>query len=253
MKFRLIALTAIILLSTAATAALPERDLLDGVNPGPDGMIDVLAVFAHQDDETFYAGGTLLKLKDDPRVRLRFLCLTLGDKSDAINKLGITGERLGRIRSQELETAAAVYQAEEVIQFQYLDQELARADQERLIEEIRKVIDETGTEIVITHDPAGISGHPDHKTCSRAATEAFRRSAAQKLYYATLPEWIYKAIYRGETEPVYAEFRVNIRQHKKIKRLALYSHATQRHFSYIGFLMEAVRILDYEYFAEMNR
>jgi len=42
---------------SASAWAVPKGDLLEGVRPGPDGMIDVLTVFAHQDDESIYGGG----------------------------------------------------------------------------------------------------------------------------------------------------------------------------------------------------
>ncbi len=38
---------------------VPTGSLLEGVKPGPDGKINVVTVFSHPDDETFYTGGTL--------------------------------------------------------------------------------------------------------------------------------------------------------------------------------------------------
>lgn len=235
-------------------AAVPEGDLLAGIEPGPDGKIDVLTVFAHQDDESVYGGGALLLLKRDPRVRLHMLCMTLGDRSEAKDRLGIAADELARMRVEELETAAAVYGAEQVIQFGYHDQGLASAGREELAERLWAEMDRTGAELVITHDPGGITGHPDHVMTSAAATDAFSLSKANRLYYVTWPRSLYRLPYsfsgfRAKAEPARPTLRVNIRGVKRLKKLAMYSHASQRHFSGVGPLMKIVGLFNYEYFA----
>ncbi len=257
----------IMLVSSAASAAkIPEGSLLQGLEAGPDGKIDVLTVFAHPDDETL-TGGTLLMLrKHDPRVRIHILCLTLGDKSLIKDRLDISSEHLAGIRSEELKSAAAVYRAEGVFQLNYHDQGLEAADREGLIKEIREVIDRVSAEVVITFDPPGIYLHPDHVACSRAATEAFKRSRAKRLYYSTLPEsrynfemkmasaafkWAFPDLTLDRSlKPVPPTLKVDVREVKKLKELAVYSHASQTHISLdgkIGGIM--MRGADYEYFA----
>ncbi len=254
MKIKLSALFVVLVFSFSARAAgIQEGSLLDGIEPGSDGKIDVLTVFAHQDDETIAGGGTLLKMKQDERVRLHILCLTTGDMSDAKNRLKISREHMGRIRIEELETAAAVYQAEQVIQFSYHDQGLESADQENLIEEILEVIDRTGAEVVLTHDPLGITRHPDHITCSRVATEAYRRSTAKRLYYKTLPAWEYSirstiTPFRGEAERSRPTVKVDIRRYRKLRRMAFYAHASQTQFSLVGPAADLSLMEKYEYF-----
>ncbi len=245
-------LLVIFAITASAKAAVPERDPLAGVNPGPDAKIDILTIFAHQDDEGFYGGGTLLKLKQDPRVRLHILCLTLGDYSIAQEILGISHEKLGRIRSEELKTAAAVYDAEQVIQFQYHDGKLNQADRQTVIAEILEVIEKTGAEVIFTHDPPGITGHDDHIACSSLVTEVFPESKAQKLYYVTFPRWAYRLVYHGSMTPPEPTFKVNIHEQKKLKRMVLYSHASQKHFSEVGWLMEVVRIFNHEWIVEAD-
>jgi LmbE family N-acetylglucosaminyl deacetylase len=246
-------LFALLFSVSASAAKVPEGEILDGVEPGPDGMIDILTVFAHQDDESIYGGGAVLKAMKDERVRLYILCLTLGDMSEAKDHLGISMDHLGRIRSEELETAAAVYGAQEVIQFSYHDQGLESADQERLIREIKEVIERVGAEIVITHDPPGVTLHPDHITCSRVATEAFKKSSAKVLYYPTLPGWAYRIVtgmspFEGDIQPATPTFRVNIKDVKKLKKMAIYAHASQMHFSDVGFSADMMLLFDYEHY-----
>ena len=107
-------------------------------------------------------------------MKVHILCLTLGDKSEANEILKITPETQGKIRSQELRAAAVVLGADEVIQLDYHDQGLTGADQKQLLDKIAGAIAKTHAEVVITYGPDGITGHPDHKTCSRVVTEAFK-------------------------------------------------------------------------------
>jgi len=260
MKKTAFLMMAFLLCTGAAVARVPEGDLLEGVKPGKDGGIDVITVFAHQDDESFYGGGTLFILKEDPRVRLHILCMTLGDKSGAKDRLDISEERLGRIRTEELESAAAVYEAEQVIMLGYHDQGLTSADHEELVEKVAGWIEKAGAEVVITHDPSGITRHQDHMETSRAATEAFKETGAQKLYYVTLHGSLgalsrVLALTKDAPDPVKPDFRVDVRKYKKLKRLALLEHASQIHFSEVGNACALVRLLNHEYFklADENR
>jgi len=254
MKKIIISILALFLVGFSATARVPEGDLLEGVSPGPDGRIDVLTIFAHQDDESIHNGGTLLKLKKDPRVRLHVACLTLGDASEARFFLGIDSEHMARIRVEELETAAVVLGAEQVIQLGYHDHHLKSVDQETLVKEILEIIERTRAEVVITHDPAGITRNPDHIACSRAVSLAFPESGAKRLYYATLPLRLYIVPYVitqfvERAVPARPTLKVDISEERRLKRMALYAHASQNHFSFVGITMAQAALLNHEWFA----
>ncbi len=254
----LIAFASTLLLSFNALALVPEGDMLEGVKPGPDGKIDVLLVFAHQDDESLYGGGTVIKLKKDPRVRVYVLCLCRGDWIEQAGDLGIGVDHLAAIRMKELETAAAVLQAERVINWTYDDMTIPDQDQDQLRADVLDVIDEVGAEIIITHDPAGITGHPDHIACSRIVTEAFRQSRAQLLFYPTLPGPIYKivmAVKRPDRKAVPAkpDFDVGIKDVKRLKRMACLAHASQMHFSPAGNPAKLLLSLNREYWTRVKK
>ena len=107
---------------------------------------------------------------------------------------------------------------------------------------------------MITHDPAGFTGHSDHVTCSRAATEAFKKSNAKVLYYPTLPPSLYGisrmlSPFEEEVEPALPTIRVDIRSVKKLKRMTCYAHASQMRFSSVGQVTELMLLLSHEYFA----
>jgi LmbE family N-acetylglucosaminyl deacetylase len=256
MPKKLILFLAALLVAFGARAGVPEGSLLDNVRPGPDGRIDVLTVFAHQDDESIYGGGAVLKLMRDPRVHLHILCMTFDQTSDAIKNLKLTPDQSGNIRVKELESAAAVYGADEVIQFKYPSRSLEKVDPEKLISEIMAEIERTHAQIVFTHDPAGITGHWDHVRCSQVATEAFKRSNAQVLYYPTLTKGMYRVAlmfktYRTKGAPAVPDFKVDIRAEKKLKRLACYEHASQMHFTVVGSTTNLFLLMNEEYFARV--
>ena len=255
MIWRCTVLCGFLFLAAGAWARAPQGDLLHQVAPGPDGKIHVVTVFAHPDDETFYEAGTLLKMKEDPRVVLHILCLTVGDKDVAKDRLKITPERLGRIRTKELEAAGAVLGADEVISLGYHDQGLAAADEAAMVKQVLQVLDRVGAQIVLTHDPYGISGHPDHITGSRVARQAFAQSqAGRRLFYVTLPHSRYFitsqfSMFHGQAERARPTVRVKIHAQKRLKRAALYAHSTQQHFSFWnGLEMKEDLLYNFEYF-----
>ena len=240
---------ALVLLIGTRASAYSQAGLLDGVVPGPDGRIDVAVVMPHQDDESFWSGGALHLLKQDPRVRLTLVCLTLGDKSGAKDALGISGERLAQIRIKELQLAAQVYQADALYQFDYPDQGLEAAGDANVTARIVELLQKIGPEIVITYGPDGITNHIDHRACCRDVTAAFAETEAQRLYYVTGPPWLTRLGMGRDPKPVMPTIKVNIRSTKKLKMLALQSHASQADFAYsMGNAMRAVKLFNHEWF-----
>jgi N-acetylglucosamine malate deacetylase 2 len=242
------------LLAGAAQAAIPEADLLAGVAPGPDGMIDVVNIMSHPDDESAYAGGTLAKLKKDPRVRLHVVCLTVGDMSDARWFMQISKEEMARVRTKELNDAARALGADEVIQLSYHDQGLKPADREKLIADVVEIMQRTGAEVVITQDPGGVTHHPDHVTCSAAVTAAFPRGPASRLYYATLPpgRYLYGTLtspFHEPGKPAKPTLQVDISAELPQKQKALEAHVSQMRHSLVGLVASPYKTDNLEYFA----
>ena len=237
--------------------------LLDGVKPGPDGKIDVVTIFPHPDDEVAYSGGTLIKLKQDPRVRLHILCMTLGDLSPAKDTLKITPEKMAEIRSAELKTVGTVVNADEIVQWDYHDQGLSKVDPKELSARILDFINRTNAAVVIGYGPDGVSGHVDHVVGYQRVLEAFKNSHAQKLYYVNVPRavypvyWISRQIlyiynpkwFPGKDKPLPATVKVDIRCCRKMKLLSLDEHASQKFFMTITDRIEFSVIYKYEYFA----
>jgi N-acetylglucosamine malate deacetylase 2 len=249
MKKTMMGLAAGLIFASIAAGRVKEGNVLEGVQPGADGKIDVVVIFPHQDDETIFTGGTLLTVKQDARVRTHVICLTLGELSGAKKVLKITPEHMGRIRSQELLSATAALGVDEVIQLQYHDQGLAALDPAALTQEIVDLLSRTGAEVVITFGADGITGHLDHRTLSKVVTAAFPQSRAQRLYYVSMPRRV-DLFYslKSHVHPQPPTLAVDIRPVKILKDLALHEHATQRDFSAIYTNLEMTGHIKHEWY-----
>ena len=149
--------------------------------PAPRGL---LAIFAHPDDETFGAGGAMA-LAAAAGVPTWIVCATDGDQGGEEGSRELDPE----LRRGELRCAMSALGVAEPIFLGYGDSGmegwakpagcLALADEEEVVVRLVGVIRGLRPATVVTFDPGGIYGHPDHVTISARATEAFRRAAAE--------------------------------------------------------------------------
>ena len=153
----------------------------------------ILAVFAHPDDETSAAAGTLIKYAREG-VDIHVVTATRGERGDlGTGDVPIERRDLPAVREAELRAVLALYGAHPPILLDYCDQELITADFETLTQDVLRAMASVRPEVVITFGPSGISNHDDHKTIHRAATEAFHRYrhtavVAPRLYYVAIPQ-----------------------------------------------------------------
>ncbi|GGO32879.1 PIG-L family deacetylase [Deinococcus humi] len=216
----------------------------------------LLAVFAHPDDEALRCGGTLA-LYAARGAQVHLICLTRGEAGRN------TDPELGDIdmptqREQELRNACAALGIHPPIFLDYHDSgrgdRLRRddplatinADPGQMERQILEVIETTRPQIMVTFDPHGIYGHPDHLTAHRAATAAyassgFRQVRVQRLFYTVqsreemlrLQSGRSLGVLKGLDPETYAvcdstiAARIDIRVHAARKRAALFSHRTQ--------------------------
>ena len=152
----------------------------------------LLAVFAHPDDETSAAAGTLIHYTR-AGVDIHVVTATRGERGDlGTGDVPIARRDLPAVREAELRAVLALYGAHPPILLDYRDQELSTADFTTLTHDVWRVMVAVRPEVVLTFGPTGISGHEDHKTIHRAATAAFHRYrstavVAPRLYYVALP------------------------------------------------------------------
>jgi len=157
----------------------------------------LLACFAHPDDEAFPVGGVLAG-SASRGVEVRLVTATSGEEGEIRRPNLATPATLGLVRRQEL---AASVQALGLAGHQvlgYRDSGMAGsaananpaafinapelAVVERLVAEIRRF----RPQVVLTFEPGGLYGHPDHIAISRHATVAFRMAADPTAFPAQL-------------------------------------------------------------------
>lgn len=153
----------------------------------------LLALFAHPDDEAFPVGGALAA-HAARGVEIHLLTATSGEEGEIRQDGAATRETLGSIRRVELSCAVQALGLAGHRVLGYRDSGMAGTEPnrypnayinvpdeemvEQLVEEIRRF----RPQVVLTFEPGGLYGHPDHIAISRQATEAVRRSGDANVF-----------------------------------------------------------------------
>jgi LmbE family N-acetylglucosaminyl deacetylase len=170
----------------------------------------LLIAYAHPDDEAFGMGGAIAYYVQRG-VDVYLICSTNGDVGTVDDLLLEEFESVGDLRLEELRCAAETLGIKEVITFGYRDSgmmgspdnqhpdSLWSADEDVVVERIVREIRRIRPQVVVTFDPYGGYGHPDHIYMHRATTRAFHEAGdpakypdlepyqPAKLYYSTFP------------------------------------------------------------------
>lgn len=173
----------------------------------------LLVALAHPDDESFGMAGTIARYAGEG-VEIALICATNGDVGSADPEYLEGYETMAELRMEELRCAAQELGFSQVYTFGYRDSgmpgtpdnehpdSLCAADMDEVVEQVTKVIREVRPQVVVTFDPYGGYGHPDHVKMHEATTRAFEVAGdpacypehidnglqphrAQKLYYMT--------------------------------------------------------------------
>lgn len=160
----------------------------------------LMCIFAHPDDESLGVGGILAKYAATS-IETSLVTATRGQR-------GWTGpddeypgpDVLGEIRTAELEAAAAVLQLGELSVMGYMDGELDQVDPAEIIARLVGHLRRFRPQVVVTFDPHGSYGHPDHIAISQFATAAIVAAAdAGYLPQAGHPHRVSKFYYMAST------------------------------------------------------
>ena len=142
-------------------------------------MARVVAITAHPDDETIFAGGTLARYAADGN-EVVIVATTRGEGGEVGDPPLGPKERLGEIREQELRCAAAALGTSEVIFLGFLDPSIEIDEPPLPIDVplvqfaaavadcLRRIL----PDIVVTHGSSGEYGHPQHINTHQAVQSA---------------------------------------------------------------------------------
>jgi len=171
----------------------------------------LLAIFAHPDDEAFGTGGTLARYAAEG-ADIVLVCATRGEAGEIADKNLATPESLGQVRENELRCAAGALGISEVIFLGYRDSGMAgtpenedprafvNAPAEEVVAQLVGIIRRARPDVIVTFEPNGGYGHPDHIAAHHHTIAAFHAAAdparypeqgeawqASKLFYNTIP------------------------------------------------------------------
>jgi LmbE family N-acetylglucosaminyl deacetylase len=177
----------------------------------------LLLAYAHPDDETFGSAGTAAHYAALGHP-VYLICATRGEVGQISDPALATPETLGAVREAELRCAAEAMGVEEVIFLDYRDSGMVdtapNADPrafinipaEEVITKLVGIIRRIRPAVIITFDPTGGYGHPDHLAIYRHTLAAFHAAAnatqfpalgtphqASRLFFAAITKSFFQA------------------------------------------------------------
>jgi LmbE family N-acetylglucosaminyl deacetylase len=141
----------------------------------------LLAVFAHPDDETFCAGGTLAKYVA-AGWEVVVVSATRGQAGQIRDSLAATRRTLGQVREREFYAACEQLGIHHARVLDYMDGTLQDVEQHELTGAVVKIIRASRPDVVITFGPDGAYGHPDHIAIGAATTRAFEQAGSPQHF-----------------------------------------------------------------------
>lgn len=165
----------------------------------------LVTVFAHPDDETFSVGGSVAAAVD-AGARVVAICATRGEAGQIADPHLATPDTLGDIREAELRAACAELGVHDVRLLGYRDsgmdgsadnadpRALASAPDDEVVDRIAAHFQELRPDVVVTFEPGGVYGHPDHRKISRCCTAAFDLVPGARLFHAGPARSAFKAM-----------------------------------------------------------
>jgi N-acetyl-1-D-myo-inositol-2-amino-2-deoxy-alpha-D-glucopyranoside deacetylase len=160
----------------------------------------ILATFAHPDDETFGSGGTFARYAA-AGSRVVLVCTTRGEVGEISDPALATPETLGEVREEELRCAARALGMSEVIFLGYRDSGMigtadnsherayVNAPPDEVIHQLVGIIRRERPAVIVTFDPTGGYGHPDHIAIHQQTVAALHAAADPAVAPDLGPAW----------------------------------------------------------------
>ena len=167
----------------------------------PGGLPGIMGIFAHPDDESFGLAGTLARatMRGHPAA---IVCATRGEVGEIADPALATPENLGQVREAELRAACAAVGVHDVSFLEYIDGQLADANEGEAVGRIVGHLRRFRPAVVVTFSANGGYGHPDHMAIHRytlAAVEAAADPARypEQISAGLTPHRVRKVYYNG--------------------------------------------------------
>lgn len=138
----------------------------------------LLAIFAHPDDESLRLAGILSKAYEE-KLETYLICLTKGEIG--VVEKRISKNKLKSLREKELQKASKILNITKTFILDFPDGELTNLQLELELA-LKRYIKRLKPGILITHDPSGMSGHPDHITSSLITYKILKEKGFKDIY-----------------------------------------------------------------------
>lgn len=142
----------------------------------------ILGVWAHPDDEAWSSAGIMhIASKNGQKIT----CVTAtrgGAGKTADNKIW-PKSKLHQIRQQEAKESLHVLGVSDHRWLPYIDGNLHTETTNPAVKKISDIINEVKPDTILTFEPNGITGHPDHRTISTWVCEAAKKSKVEPQIY----------------------------------------------------------------------
>ena len=159
----------------------------------------LLACFAHPDDEAFPIGGSLAA-HSSRGVNIRLITATSGEEGEVRSPGLAMPDGLGSLRREELSCSVHTLGLQSHHVLGYRDSGMAGTSannlpeafinipQEEIIGILVREIRTFRPQVVLTFEPGGLYGHPDHIAICKHATKAFHTANDASIYPEQLIE-----------------------------------------------------------------
>jgi N-acetyl-1-D-myo-inositol-2-amino-2-deoxy-alpha-D-glucopyranoside deacetylase len=184
----------------------------------------LMAIYAHPDDEAFGTGGTISRYASEG-VKVYLVSATRGEVGEISDPSLATPETLGCVREDELRCAAETMGVSQLVFLDYRDSGMAgtsenqdprafvNAQAEEVVRLLVRLIRNLRPEVIVTFEPNGGYGHPDHIAIHKHTVAAFRGAAdptcspelgtpwqAKRLFYTAIPHSFFEDMRQQMTD-----------------------------------------------------
>lgn len=152
----------------------------------------LLGVYAHPDDEQGVTG--LMAKYARAGVQVALICCTRGEAGEIAPGVNATPENLGTVREDELRCAAEKVGIANVYFLDYRDSGMMGTPENQdpralwqsnlfeVAEKVVRIVRRHRPQVMLTFDPDGGYGHPDHIRAHQAATIAYYVAGDPRIY-----------------------------------------------------------------------
>lgn len=184
----------------------------------------LMAIYAHPDDEAFGTGGTISRYASEG-VKVYLVSATRGEVGEISDPSLATPETLGCVREDELRCAAKTMGVTQLVFLDYHNSGMAgtpenqdprafvNAQAEEVVPLLVSLIRSLRPEVIVTFEPNGGYGHPDHIAIHKHTVAAFRAAAdptcspglgapwqAKRLFYTAIPHSFFEDMRQQMTD-----------------------------------------------------